>query len=109
MVFVLIALLSFLLQFFLPWWIISIVAFGVAFWKASSSGKAFLSGFLTIVLVWAIMSAFIHVRTDGILSNRIAALFNLPSSLLLILITSLIGGLVGGIAALSGYLVRQLF
>lgn len=108
MVFFLIAILSFLLQFFLPWWIIALVAFSVAFWKASSGGKAFLSGFLAIVLVWTIMASSIHIRTDGILSDRIAALFNLPSSILLIIITAFIGGLVGGMAALSGFFVRKL-
>ena len=109
MVFLLIALLSFLLQFFLPWWIIAVVAFGVALWKASSGGNAFLSGFLAIVLVWTVMAGFIHIHTEGILSNKIAALFYLPSPLLLIIITAFIGGLVGGMAALSGFFVRKLF
>jgi hypothetical protein len=93
----------------LPWWIIAVVAFGVALWKASSGGNAFLSGFLAIVLVWTVMAGFIHIHTEGILSNKIAALFYLPSPLLLIIITAFIGGLVGGMAALSGFFVRKLF
>lgn len=109
MLFLLIAILSLILQFFLPWWIIAIIAFGAAYWKASSGKIAFLSGFLAILTLWTIMSAFIHIRTGGVLSDRIAALFFLPSPLLLIIVTALIGGLVGGMAALSGFFARQLF
>jgi hypothetical protein len=106
--FLLIALLSFLLQLFLPWWIIAIVAFGAALWRATTGGNAFWSGFLAIVLVWMLMATVIHVRTGGILTERVAALFSLPASFLLIIVTALVGGLVGGMAALSGYYVRQL-
>lgn len=109
MLFLLIALLSFVFQLFLPWWTIALVAFGIAFWKASSGVKAFFSGFLAILALWTIMSAFIHIRTGGVLSDKIASLFFLPSPLLLIVITAIIGGLVGGMAALSGFFVRQLF
>lgn len=105
--FLLIALFSFVLQLFLPWWIIAIVAFGAALWKATNGSNAFWSGFLGIMIVWLLMASFTHIRTDGILTSRIAALFSLPASFLLILITALVGGLVGGMAALSGYYVRQ--
>jgi hypothetical protein len=49
------------------------------------------------------------MQSEGILTERVALLFNLPSPVLLIAITALIGGLVGGIAALSGFFFRQLF
>jgi hypothetical protein len=107
LLFLLIALLSFVLQLFMPWWIIAIVAFGAALWKATNGSTAFWSGFLAIVTVWLLMAGFTHIRTGGILTNRIAALFSLPASFLLIIVTALMGGLVGGIAALSGYYVRQ--
>jgi hypothetical protein len=107
LLFLLIALLSFILQLFLPWWIIAVVAFAAALWKAVSGSSAFWSGFLAVAVVWLLMAIFTHIRTDGILTSRIAALFNLPASFLLILITAIIGGLVGGMAALSGYFVRQ--
>jgi hypothetical protein len=107
LLFLLIALLSFVLQLFMPWWIIAIVAFGAALWKATNGSTAFWSGFLAIMAVWLLMATFTHIRTEGILTSRIAALFSLPASFLLIIVTALIGGLVGGIAALSGYYVRQ--
>jgi hypothetical protein len=107
LLFLLIAFLSFLLQLFLPWWIIAVVAFGAALWKATNGSYAFWSGFLAIMAVWLLMASFTHIRTDGLLTSRVAALFGLPASFLLILITAIVGGVVGGMAALSGYFVRQ--
>jgi hypothetical protein len=31
-------------QFFMPWWIIAPVAFGLAFWKAMNARQAFIAG-----------------------------------------------------------------
>lgn len=106
MLFLLIALISLLLQFFLPWWVIAPVAFGLAFWQAKSGWHAFGSGFGGTALVWLGASLFTHLRTEGILTGRVAELFSLPSPLLL-LVTALIGGLTGGLAALTGYFFRR--
>ncbi len=107
MLILLILVLSLVAQFFLPWWIIAVIAFGLALWKAHSAGNAFVSGFLGIGLGWLGASLFIHLRTGAILTAKIAQLFSLPSSVLLVVITALVGGLVGGFAALSGYLCRK--
>ncbi|MES2734217.1 MAG: hypothetical protein V4714_20890 [Bacteroidota bacterium] len=102
-----ILVLSIVAQLFLPWWMIALIPFGLAFWQASASGKAFISGFVGIALGWLGMSLLIHLRTGGILTARVAGIFSLPNSMLLILATVLIGGLVGGLAALSGYYCRK--
>lgn len=107
MLFLLIALLSLLLQLFLPWWIVAPVAFGLALWRGRSGWQAFGAGFGAVALVWLVSSAFIHLRTGGILTGKVAALLTLPSPLLLLVVTALIGGLVGGMAALSGYFSRN--
>ncbi len=109
MLFILIAVLGFVLQFFLPWWIIAVVAFVIAAWRGRSTKQAFFSGFGAIMLVWVAKSLFTHIQTEGVLTDRVAVLFNLPSPFLLILVTALIGGLVGGVAALSGFFFKQLF
>jgi hypothetical protein len=109
MLFFLILILSLVAQFFLPWWIIAPVAFGLAFWKAFTARKAFTTGFVGIALGWLGYSLFIHLRTEGILTERIAHVLPLHNSLLLILMTVLMGGLVGGMAALAGYYCRNAF
>jgi hypothetical protein len=50
------------------------------------------------------------IPNDNILASRVIQLFPLPHQwILLLLITALIGGLVGGMAALSGILTKKAF
>lgn len=103
----LIAVLSLIAQFFLPWWVIALIPFALSYWRPTSAGKAFLAGFGGIAMGWLLTSMFIHVRTEGILTSRIATLFTLPTSAWLVVVTVLISGVVGGIAALSGFWCRK--
>ncbi|RNI32497.1 hypothetical protein EFA69_04025 [Rufibacter immobilis] len=107
MLFLLILLLSLLAQFFLPWWSIAVVCFGVAFLRAHRGGQAFLAGFGAIALSWLGAALFWHLVTDGLLSSRVAALLTIHSPWLLMAATVLIGGTVGGISALSGFFFRK--
>ena len=107
MLFLFILLFSLLAQFFLPWWSIAVICFAMAFWKAHRGGQAFFSGFTAIAVTWLGAALFWHVVTDGILSTRVAAMFSLNSPWLLLAVTVLLGGIVGGLSALSGFLVRQ--
>jgi hypothetical protein len=108
LLFFLILAASFILQLFLPWWIIAPVAFALALWKGISPRQAFWSGFGAIVFSWTATALVIHLRNEGILTIKIAGLFALPFPTLLIAITALIGGLVGGLAALSGFYWQRL-
>lgn len=97
------ALLSFIAGLYLPWWSIAIVAFLVAILMRQFIGRSFLAGFLGIFLLWFIVAFSIDSKNEHILSQKIAQVFPLGgSSILLILITALIGALVGGFAAMSG-------
>ncbi|CAN5910822.1 hypothetical protein BH24BAC1_BH24BAC1_00730 [soil metagenome] len=109
MLFFLIFLVSLLLQFFLPWWIVAPVAFGLALWRGRSGWQAFGAGFGAVALGWLGASLVIHLRTEGILTAKVADLLTLPSPLLLLALTALLGGLVGGLAALSGYFLRRAY
>ncbi|GAA4468492.1 hypothetical protein GCM10023189_53920 [Nibrella saemangeumensis] len=103
-----IIVVSAIAQLFLPWWIIAPVAFGSCWWLSKSSGRAFLAGFLGIALVWLAYAAWIHSHTDGILTGRMSQLlFKADVPLVLLLLTPVIGGLVGGLAGLTGYQVRR--
>ena len=105
----LIALLSFALGLYLPWWSLALVAFVVAALIHQRAGKAFLSGFLGLFLLWGIMAFIIDANNDHVLSVKVAELLPLGgSSFLLILITALIAGLVGGLAAMAGSYVRTI-
>lgn len=101
------ATLSFLAGLYMPWWSIAVVSFLVALLVKQRYGLAFISGFLGIFLLWGILAFWIDVKNNGVLSHKIAQLFPLgDSSVLLILVTGLVGGLVGGFAAMSGSTLR---
>lgn len=104
------ALVSFVSGLYLPWWGIAIAAFLVSTAIPQKPAYSFLSGFLGVFLLWEVLAWWIDSKNNGILSQKIAYIFGLGgSSLLLIIITSLIGALVAGFAALAGSYFRRLF
>jgi hypothetical protein len=99
----LIAVLSYLAGMYGPWWTIAIVAFLVALLIPQGIGRSFLAGFLAILLLWVVLALLKDMSNNNYLSERVAQLFKLgAASLLLVLITGIIGGLVAGFAAMSG-------
>ncbi len=109
----LIILASLVLQFFLPWWIIGIIAFLFALWKAKSAGHAFNSGFKAIFFLWTIMALIKTLPNENILANRVGEMFMLPhwsfNWIIVILITALTGALAAGTAAFAGYFWKFIF
>lgn len=106
---ILIALMALILQTFMPWWSIAIAGFlsGVIF--TQKPGNAFLNGFLGIFLLWAAFSLYIYLVNQGLLAERLAELYSLPHGLLVVVLTALIGGICGGLAAITGNYFRKLF
>lgn len=106
-----IAVLSAIAQFFLPWWVVAPIAFAVCFWQSETAGKAFLVGTASVTLVWAAYAGFLNFQNQGLLATRMGELlFRSPGNPgILLTLTPLIGGLVGGVAGLAGFYVRQAF
>jgi len=109
MLFALILLLSFISGFILPWWVACIFAFASAIFLGKASGHAFWSGFGALALAWLALALLKSLPNENILATRVAHLFQLPHWLLLLLVTVLIGGLIGGMSAMSGFLVKRVF
>jgi hypothetical protein len=104
----LIALLGFLSGLYLPWWGFALAAFLVSALIPQRPGISFLAGFLGLFLLWAILSWTMDAPNNSILSKKIAVLLPLGgSTVLLILITALVGALVGGGAALTGSYIHR--
>jgi hypothetical protein len=104
-----ILLLSITLQLFLPWWVIAIIPFAVLLLRPTDSSKAFWVGFLGIGISWLLYGYYFHFISDGAISNRVAGIFFLPNGIFLLLVTTLVGALVGGFSGLSGFLIRRIF
>ncbi|CAN0506378.1 unnamed protein product [Phaeothamnion confervicola] len=100
---IVIAILAFMLELVLPWWSIAIAAFvgGIAF----NSRANFLAGFLGVGLLWLFYALLIDVISAAPLAERISKVLFINKPLLLLL-TTLIGGLVGGFAAMAGSALR---
>jgi len=98
-----------IVQMFLPWWSLVVVAFLVAFAFRLNAWQGFFAGFLGIFLLWAGYAFLLNQANEGILASRMSDLFSLSGGATSILIISaLIGGLVGGLGAATGGLGRQL-
>ena len=102
------ALVAFVAGLYMPWWGIAIAAFLVSAAIPQKPAFSFLSGFLGVFLLWEVLAWWIDMKNAGILSKKVAQILPLGgSSILLILVTAIIGGLVGGFAALSGSYLRK--
>jgi hypothetical protein len=106
--FIAILLLAFLTQLFLPWWTIAPLCFVLAAALGSTGGRAFGAGFAGVGLGWLLLAGWLNAQSAGILSHRVAQLLPLGGQgWVLVLVAAVLGGLVGGVAALAGCWVRQ--
>lgn len=95
---------------FFPWWIIAVAAFVVAVAIPQRPAGALTTGMLAVASLWSTMALIIDAQNHSILSVRIASVLPLGgSTAYLILATALLGGIVAGMAALSGNMFRRLF
>ena len=105
---ILTAILSFVSGLFLPWWGIAIVALAVAALIHQQPLRAWLSGFLGVFILWAGLAWWIDMQNQSVLSHKVASILPLGgNTIAIIAVTGFIGGLVGGLAALSGSFLRS--
>jgi hypothetical protein len=109
---VLIAIAAAVVQSFLPWWSLALATMFISFFIEQKAAAAFAAGFLGIALLWLACAGFINNANDGLLAHKMAELLKpltQGSVAVLLVITAIIGGLVGGFAALTGNLMKQAF
>ena len=99
--------LAFLLQMALPWWSVAIAAVLISLIISTKGSSSFIAGFLGIAFLWFALAMISDIRTDSMLTERVAGIFSLPNKFLLMLLTAVVGGLVGGFSALTGSLIRN--
>lgn len=106
---VLISLLSFTACLYFPWWSIAIVAFAIAVLIPQRAWMSFVAGFTALLLLWGILAFYISSNNEHILAHRVSLLIlKTDNPYLLILITALIGALIGGLSSLTGsYLAKK--
>lgn len=108
--FIITVLVSYIIGAFFPWWtIFPFIAIIYALMPLKPF-VSFLCGFSALFFLWAILSFIIDVSNNHLLSKKMAMIFLQNDQYgYLILITALIGGVIGGLSALTGTLARRLF
>lgn len=98
-----------LCHFGLPWWAMAPIGFAAALLfpqaVARSFGIAFAAGFL----LWYASALLPHLANGGILSGKIGQLFLGLKGWQLLSLAGLLGGLLTGMGALTGALLRDVF
>lgn len=101
--FLIILIVSFLLQMFLPWWIIVIISF-VTCAALGKAGKTSLwAPFFAIFLLWTAVAMFKTIPNDNILVNRVAEMLGLKAWGLVLLLSALLGSFAAAISGFCGY------
>jgi hypothetical protein len=106
---ILIAILCIAGLIYFPWYIIMAVPFVLNLLIKTNGSGSFFSGFVSVALIWLIQAIFIHTKTEGILTSKMASVLPLGGSAgALIVLTALIGGLAAGLSGYTGNAFRNI-
>ncbi len=106
--FVFTVVLAYLLGVFFDWWTVAIAPFLVALLWRQSPKRALGTGFLAIFLLWGAMALTKDIPNHHILSTRMGILIlKTGAPALMILLSALLGGIIGGLSAWSGSLLAR--
>jgi len=91
------------------WWWIMIVPFAYGAAAAGTGWKALRTGFMAAGLLWLGAAGYFFLAGSRIIAGRMAAMFGLGQSWLIVLATGLVAGLAAAFSGYAGYAVRALF
>ena len=105
---VVLLILSFIAQLFLPWWVISILSFIVCY--AVNPGKflAFSGSMMAIFILWAVKAYVSEFNFDESISGLLGKILGNVSSNAVFFLTGLTGGLIAGLSGLLGTWTRDI-
>jgi len=88
------------------------VAFLTGITFSNKPGNNYLAGLLGVGLFWLSYALFLDIRNEHLLSGKVAALFSdsLGTQItggVLLMITTFLGGLLGGLSAMSGAMIMD--
>ena len=92
-----------------PWWVIVPVAGLVGLILYKSAWSSFVYGFLGAALLWGITAVRLNAGNEGILSARMGETLGGLSGTGILVFTIVLGGILGGLGAMTGTLGRKVF
>lgn len=93
----------------LYWWWVMIVPFAYGAAAAKSGWKAFRTGFSAAGLLWLGAGIFLYLTGSGLIATRMARMFGLGASWLMVPVTALVAAVAAGVSGYAGYAVRAVF
>jgi hypothetical protein len=94
----------------LPWWALApIAAVVAALLPLRSGGQAFNAGFLGGSVLWYATAFLFNAANAGALSAKVGQLFLGLQGWQLLMATGVLGGVLGGLGALTGKWARDIF
>jgi len=106
---ILVVALSYLSHFILPWWGVLVGSTLATIFVYNKALSSFFAGFIGLGTLWFYMAYQIDIVNQSLLSNKVATLLGLTSGFHLVIVTALLGALIGGISALTGNYFIALF
>jgi hypothetical protein len=95
-----IILFGYIFALFLPWYGVAFVAFVFGYLLDSESN--FLGGFLGVALLWGLKIFLISDSSSVDLATKVAQIMPVQEKWILIVVTLVLGGLVGALACVTG-------
>ena len=101
------AIIIFLLQIVIPWWWwIMVVPFFYGLLAAKKAWPALRTGMLSAGLLWLIWSLYFFITGDNIIASRVAVMFGVRFSWMMMVMTFLFAAVAAGLSGWAGYLIR---
>ena len=91
-----------------PWWGFTVLAIGSP-WLCNSLKDSILISARASVLSWVPLLIYSYVMGGDILFSRVSQMMGLPYPFLLILSSGILAALLGALAGLSGYYIKEVF
>jgi len=92
----------------LPWWSFVVTNSIIAIALPIKPVQSFIAGALGVGALWAGLAFGIDLANNHILSTKVAKILPLGGAYIaLIIVTALVGALLGGLASLTGSFVRK--
>lgn len=107
MVFIVIIILSYVLQMVLPWWIVIIISFATCGLISKTGKIALWSPFFAILLLWTGMALFKSLPNNNILAIRVAQMFGVQAWWLILALSALLGAFAAAVSGFCGYHFRK--
>ena len=117
MLYILIVILGAVLSYFLPWWIVAPLIFGLSWWKGKSASNAALIASAAMITLWVGYAAYLNVTSDINLADKVGVVFGgetgplskMPKTALIFTVLTLISTALGALSGGAGVMARDYF